>query len=129
MSKQMKIRVEGKKCELFYWQIAISENKEIIPAHWESVGIMEFGEQYHMGLGKIYIEDAGTHARLFRLSSTGNLNFYQDLTPDGNWIISPHSAYRQEDIDPDKAEIEPWHPWETHQDYINKIRRQHRTAP
>lgn len=32
-----------------------------------------------------------------------------------------YSAYRVEDIDPEKLETEVWQPWETHADYIAKI--------
>ena len=127
MSKTYRALVTGKNIELYRWQVAIqypaSDNHKREEAHWASMGRPTIGESIAMGLGHIIFEDAGTHLRVFRFSSSGNLNYWQDLTPDGEWMLGSGSAYRVEDIDPIKAETKDWLPWETHRDYIERVRK------
>ena len=122
MSKSMKININGKTATGGEWQCPIQgpEPQDNHPGYWRE-NRLPIGERISMGLGYIYLEDAGTHLRLFRYSSRGNINFYEDLKQPGTYIVGPHSCYCLEAIDPEKAETEDWYPWETKEDYIKKI--------
>ena len=124
MSISYKAIVENKTVDLYRWQCGIQGPKKCDdqPGYWAYMSDAPLHTKISMGVGHIFFEDAGTHIRLFRFSGQGNLNYYQDLTPNGEWILSSHSAYRTEDIDPEKEE-EDWFPWETKEDYIKKISR------
>ena len=125
MSKSIRVIVNDKTLIGGEWQcgIQVPTPEDDREGYWREDPYV-IGVRYSMGLGHIFFEDAGTHIRVFRFSSRGNLNFYEDLSPDGTWHIGPHSAYREQDIDKEKAATETWYPWETHEDFINRLKKE-----